>query len=59
MRIVSPEAIKGIGEAQIEFRVATVNNESYFADEYSQMFTFSYMTECSGVNFVVLELINP
>ena len=57
--MVAPEDLKDSEEAQFEFRVTPMNNETPFADEYVQKFTFSYMTECSGVNCLLLELINP
>ena len=57
--MVAPENLKDSEEAQFEFRVTPMNNETPFADEYVQKFTFSYMTECSGVNCLLLELINP
>ena len=59
MTMVAPEDLKDSEEAQFEFRVTPMNNETPFADEYVQKFTFSYMTECSGVNCLLLELTNP
>tara|TARA_B100000035_G_scaffold131955_1_gene112185 strand:+ start:1058 stop:4012 length:2955 start_codon:yes stop_codon:yes gene_type:complete len=57
--MVAPEDLKDSEEAQFEFRVTPMNNETPFDDAYVQKFTFSYMTECSGANCLFRELVNP
>jgi hypothetical protein len=57
--MIAPDDLKDSEEISFEFRVTPMNNETPFADEYVQRFTFSYMTECSGLACLFQELINP
>lgn len=57
--MIAPDNVKDSEVVDFEFRVTPMNNETPFADEYVQKFTFSYMTECTGVSCLVEELINP
>ena len=57
--MVAPDDLKDSEEVDFEFRVTPMNNETPFADEYVQRFTFSYMTECAGAVCLFQELINP
>ena len=57
--MIAPDNVKDSEIVDFEFRVTPMNNETPFADEYVQRFTFSYMTECTGVSCLVEELINP
>ena len=57
--MVAPEDLKDSEEVEFEFRVTPMNNETPFADEYVQRFTFSYMTECTGATCLFQELVNP
>ena len=57
--MIAPEDLKDSEEVNFEFRVTPMNNETPFADEYVQRFTFSYMTECAGAVCLFQELINP
>ena len=57
--MIAPEDLKDSEEVSFEFRVTPMNNETPFADEYVQRFTFSYMTECTGAACLFQELVNP
>jgi hypothetical protein len=57
--MVAPEDLKDSEQAQFEFRVTPMDNETPFPDDYVQKFTFSYMTECSGATCLFRELVNP
>jgi len=57
--MIAPDDLKDSEEVNFEFRVTPMNNETPFADEYVQRFTFSYMTECAGAVCLFQELINP
>jgi len=57
--MIAPDDLKDSEEVVFEFRVTPMNNETPFADEYVQKFSFPYMTECSGATCLVQELINP
>ena len=57
--MVAPDDLKDSEEVMFEFRVTPMNNETPFADDYVQQFTFSYMTECTGAACLFQELINP
>ena len=57
--MIAPDDLKDSEEVVFEFRVTPMNNETPFADEYVQQFSFPYMTECSGAACLFQELINP
>ena len=57
--MVAPEDLKDSEQAQFEFKVTPMDNETPFPDDYVQKFTFSYMTECSGATCLFRELVNP
>ena len=57
--MVAPGDLKDSEEATFEFKVTPMDNETPYEEEYLQKFTFSYMTECSGVSCLVRELVNP
>ena len=57
--MIAPDDLKDSEEVSFEFRVTPMNNETPFADEYVQQFSFPYMTECNGAACLVQELINP
>lgn len=57
--MIAPGDLKDSEEATFEFKVTPMDNETPYEEEYLQKFTFSYMTECSGISCLVRELVNP
>ena len=57
--MAAPEDLKDSEEVVFEFRVTPMNNETPFADEYVQQFSFPYMTQCNGAACLLQELVNP
>lgn len=58
--MIAPESLKDSEEAQFEFKVTPMDNETPYDEEYQQSFKFSYMTECSGELLCLFgELLNP
>ncbi len=57
--MVAPDNLKDGEVVEFEFRVTPMNNETPFADEYLQRFTFPYMTECNGFSCLIEEVVNP
>ena len=55
----APEDLKDSQQAAFEFRVTPMNNETPYSEDYVQTFTFNYMTECSGANCLLRELVSP
>ena len=59
LSMTAPESLKDSTSVSFEFEVTPMNNETPFAEEYEQTFTFQYMTECSGASCLFGELIDP
>ena len=57
--MAAPDDLKDSEEVVFEFRVTPMNNETPFADEYVQQFSFPYMTQCNGAACLLQELVNP
>ncbi len=58
--MIAPDSLKDSEEAQFEFKVTPMDNETPYDEEYQQSFKFSYMTECSGELLCLFgELLNP
>ena len=57
--MIAPDNLKDGEVVEFEFRVTPMNNETPFADEYLQKFTFAYMTECNGFSCLIEEVVNP
>jgi hypothetical protein len=57
--MIAPSDLKDSEEVEFEFKVTPMDNETPYEEEYLQKFTFSYMTECSGLSCLIRELVNP
>ena len=57
--MIAPDNLKDSEVVVFEFRVTPMNNETPFADEYVQQFSFPYMTQCNGFSCLIEELVNP
>jgi hypothetical protein len=57
--MIAPSNLKDSEAVKFEFKVTPMDNETPYEEEYQQKFTFSYMTECSGVSCLIRELVNP
>jgi hypothetical protein len=57
--MIAPANLKDSEEVQFEFKVTPMDNETPYEEDYLQKFSFSYMTECSGISCLFRELVNP
>ena len=57
--MVAPESVKDSEQVAVELRVTPMDNETPYGEGYNQVFTFNYLTECSGVSCLIGELVNP
>ncbi len=57
--MTAPDGLKDSEEVKFEFRVTPMDNETPYEEEFQQKFTFTYMTECSGVSCLMRELLSP
>lgn len=59
LRLTAPDSLKDSASIGFEFKVTPMNNETPYAEEFEQTFTFQYVTECTGASCLFGELINP
>ena len=57
--MLAPDELKDSEEVAFEFQVTPMDNETPYSSSYIQQFTFSYMTQCTGVGCLVQELVDP
>jgi hypothetical protein len=59
LRLTAPDTLKDSASIGFEFKVTPMNNETPYAEEFEQTFTFQYVTECTGASCLFGELTNP
>ena len=59
LKMTASESLKDSASVAFEFKVTPMNNETPYAEEFEQTFTFNYITECSGASCLFGELTNP